>query len=101
MWHPKKYREKPVVIEAMRYYAPNPERGEVGNIEALQAWGVPIQPSGKFSETLEIFVGTLEDGAAGEAKHVASPGVWIVKGTRGEFYPVKPQVFEDVYEEAE
>jgi hypothetical protein len=28
----------------------------------------------------------------------AMPGDWIVKGTVGEFYPVKPDIFNEIYE---
>lgn len=31
----------------------------------------------------------------------ADVGDWIVRGTRGEFYPVKPDRFADTYESAE
>jgi len=32
---------------------------------------------------------------------VASIGDWIVKGTRGEFYPCKPDIFWATYEPVE
>ena len=28
----------------------------------------------------------------------ASPGDWIICGIKGEFYPCKPDIFEDTYE---
>lgn len=40
----------------------------------------------------EIYVDTLE------GMITASIGDYIIKGTRGEFYPCKPDVFSDVYE---
>ncbi len=43
---------------------------------------------------------TLEDGPNGEAKHVADPGDWIIRGIKGEFYPCKPDIFEATYEPA-
>ena len=30
-----------------------------------------------------------------------APGDWIVKGVAGEFYPVKPSIFEATYEPAD
>lgn len=30
---------------------------------------------------------------------LASPGDWIVKGVAGEFWPVKPEIFAQTYEE--
>jgi len=34
-----------------------------------------------------------------EGDMVAQKGDYIVKGIRGEFYPVKPDIFEKTYEE--
>jgi hypothetical protein len=31
----------------------------------------------------------------------ASPGDWIIKGVKGEFYPCKPDIFEETYEAVE
>ena len=42
-----------------------------------------------------IFIDTLE----GTMKAVQDD--WIVRGTRGEFYPVKPEPFTDTFEEVE
>jgi len=28
----------------------------------------------------------------------AQRGDWIIKGTKGEFYPCKPDIFEEIYE---
>ena len=45
-------------------------------------------------------VGTLEDGQDSyQVKHIATEGDYIVKGIQGEFYPVKPEIFEDTYQE--
>jgi hypothetical protein len=33
-----------------------------------------------------------------EGKHVVCPGDYIIKGIKGEYYPCKPDVFEDTYE---
>lgn len=32
-----------------------------------------------------------------EGTMTASPGDWIVKGVKGEIYPVKPDIFEETY----
>lgn len=29
---------------------------------------------------------------------VVSPGDWVIKGVKGEFYPCKPDIFEATYE---
>ena len=33
-----------------------------------------------------------------EGEHMVSPGDWVIKGLKGEFYPCKPDVFTDSYE---
>lgn len=33
-----------------------------------------------------------------EGEHVASIGDYIIKGVQGEFYPCKPDIFEQTYE---
>lgn len=38
------------------------------------------------------WIDTLEGG------HVVCPGDWIIKGIKGEFYPCKPDIFEQTYE---
>lgn len=36
-----------------------------------------------------------------EGDHHASVGDWIIRGVKGEFYPCKPDIFEQTYEEKE
>lgn len=36
-----------------------------------------------------------------EGPHAAMPGDWIIKGVEGEFYPCKPEIFEQTYEPVE
>ena len=33
-----------------------------------------------------------------EGNHLGLPGDWIIKGTKGEFYPCKPDIFVGIYE---
>jgi len=75
-----KFRKKPVVIEAVQYHGPN------------------------FTEMEEFVGGDAEfrNGelliATREGAMRASPGDWIIKGVKGEFYPCKPDIFEATYE---
>ena len=39
-------------------------------------------------------IGTLE------GPHEVTPGDWIIRGVKGEFYPCKPDIFEMTYEAA-
>lgn len=75
-----KFRKKPVVIEAVLYHGINFD--EIENFVGGDA---------EFHNK-ELVVATLEG-----PLH-ASPGDWIIKGTKGEFYPCKPDIFTDIYE---
>lgn len=85
-----KYRKKPVVIEAYQL----PAAGE-DVPESFHDWcetvGFHNFESGR-DETL--IIPTLE------GDHTASPGDWIIRGVKGEFYPCKPDIFAMTYEVA-
>ena len=81
-----KYRKKPVVVEAYQFD---------GNIRSIDNF--PISEVGKFKVSSEngqyyLIIPTLE----GDMKAVA--GDWIIKGIQGEYYPCKPNIFEQTYE---
>lgn len=89
------FRKKPVAVEA-RQVKPAVERGlcqpHGQDWLDLAAWC-----NGKATfDALGpcILIDTLE----GQMR--ASPGDWIVKGTSGEFYPVKDAIFAKTYEQA-
>ena len=85
----KKYRKKPIVIEAL-------------------LWGAETT-----TEEMALFVGTKEltlkffEGEPClvihtlEGDHFAKIGDYIIKGVSGEFYPCKPDIFGMTYEEVE
>lgn len=75
----KKYRKKPVEIEAVRFTT----------VEALKK----IFPDAKIVEIAgNIYVRTLE----WDMK--ISEWDYIIKGIKGEYYPCKPDIFEETYE---
>ena len=78
----KKYRKKPVVIEAVQY--------NLSNKNEIVEWSKGIirkkLTSGLVCETLE-------------GNMVISPFDFVIKGVNGEFYPCKPDIFEKTYEE--
>ena len=89
----KKYRSKPVEIEAVQWDGVTKE-------PILNMMGQPahINPSSSyFFEPMDslIKIKTLE------GIMTAKPGDWIIKGTEGEFYPCKDSVFQTKYEEIE
>ncbi len=75
-----KYRKKPVVIDAVRYTGPN--------FDEMEEF---VGGDAEFRDG-ELLIATAEG-----AMH-ASPGDWIIKGIKGEFYPCKPDIFEATYE---
>ena len=87
-----KYRKKPVVIEAIRWNGkltdptewPDWFRDQIGS--KIHGDANTMYPR----QTLVIV--TLE----GDMR--ANPGDWIIRGTKGEIYPCKPDIFAEIYE---
>lgn len=85
-----KFRKKPVVIEAIRF-------SPCLTCETLYEWAGIMRrigdnpPPFRFADGA-IYIQTLE------GEHRASPGDWIIRGVKGEFYPCKPDIFEATYE---
>lgn len=85
-----KFRKKPVVIEAVQFNGNN--RREVLSFvyPGMSEDGL----RGAEIMRLPVVISTLE------GDMTASPGDWIIKGVKGEFYPCKPDIFEATYEPA-
>ena len=85
------FSKKPVVIEA-RHFTPAVAASDWKWTEladwcgGMLVYGVPDRP-----EEREILIETLEGAMSAEV------GDWIVKGVKGEFYPIKPDIFEETY----
>ena len=77
-----KYRKKPVVIEAIRFDSANPEKGKEF------CAGINTRFDGMAAMYLETLEGTMR----------CLDGDWIIKGVAGEFYPCKPDIFDQTYE---
>lgn len=78
-----KYRKKPVVIEAIKFTGKNVD-------ELTDFVGDNLHYSGTY-----FYIPTLE-GAM-----IVSEGDYVIKGVKGEFYPCKPDIFEETYEPVE
>lgn len=80
----RKYCKRPITIEAAKY---------TGN------WGDMCEWIGKdaqyFHEQDRLVIHTLE------GDMTANIGDYVIKGAQGEFYPIKPDIFEQSYEEVE
>lgn len=92
----KRYTKKPVTIEAVQWTGENLQelKDFVGsrldyNIQ-YDAREASEEPA-----VMDVRIKTLE------GVHHASVGDYIIKGVRGEFYPCKPDIFQDTYIEAE
>lgn len=82
------FRRKPVVIEARRLTENN--AGEVARWCFGNVRGGPEGGSRGGSVLIYTLEGRME----------ASPGDWVIESVRGEFYPCKPDIFEETYERA-
>lgn len=82
-----KYRKKPVVIEACQLAEPGQDT------DAFLDWAEEVGFIDYESDYDEgIAIPTLE----GTMR--ADPGDWVIKGTAGEFYPCKADIFPNIYE---
>ena len=90
------FRKKPVVIQAVRYTDDSAQ-----TIAELSKMGLdPVRISyvrnpEHPSYTPPLIIKTPE----GEMR--AGYGDWIIKGVKGEFYPCKPEIFNETYEPAD
>ena len=87
--YPKKYRKKPVVIEALKYDGSDDSKRVI--IKWLMNSETPAILRGYQSSILKIK--TLE------GDHIVSKGDFVIKGVKGEFYPCKPEIFNCTYDE--
>ncbi len=84
----KKYRKKPIVIEAIMWG---------GNFDAVKAF-CPIAVDNSFPGRIDVAKDSITIPTL-EGDHLADFGDYIIKGVKGEFYPCKPDIFELTYEE--
>jgi len=88
-----KYRKKPVVIEAVKWDGFNLQeiKDFVGKHLQYTICDTAYQ-AGKGKPHVDMAIHTLE------GDHTCSVGDYIIKGVQGEFYPCKPDIFEETYE---
>lgn len=90
----KKYRKKPVVVYAFRFDVDMKDKdGEW----YVPDWAVEAYESGTlfYKDAGELYVKTIEGDL-----HV-SVGSYVLRGVKGELYPVRKDIFEETYEEVE
>lgn len=86
MADPRRYRKRPVTIEAVRW-------AEYSDLASVIGW---VVENGGTANAL-VHVNAIEIGTL-EGVIRASLGDWVVRGVKGEFYPVRPDIFEATYE---
>lgn len=91
----KKYRKKPVEIEAMEFTSDPYSSLEIYEwaIEYGCKITIVVNPSPSIYLDITMKIPTLE------GDHIATVGDYIIKGVKNEFYPCKPEIFEMTYEE--
>ena len=88
----RRFRKKPVVVEAFQMTAENRESNIHWPNWAHDAWQAGVIRAVKgFS--FPVLIKTLE------GDHECGCNDWIIKGIKGELYPCKPDIFEATYEE--
>ena len=83
----KRFRKKPVEIEAMLY------DGDRHQCQRIHDWMGYEHDADAGDCQSGIAIDTLE------GQMTASVGDWIIRGVQGEFYPCKPDIFAATYEE--
>ena len=78
-----KYRKKPVVIEAIQWNGDNANEVRDFVKDSLRKFEY-----GSNYIAIETLEGTM----------MADMGDYIIKGIKGEFYPCKPDIFEQTYD---
>lgn len=81
----KKYVKRPIAIEALQYTGSN--RQEL--LDFTEGKAIFVDKNGR----IELIIHTLE------GDMTAIPGCYIVRGPKGEYYPVQQTIFEETYEE--
>lgn len=79
----EKYQKKPVVIEAVQW------DGSLASLKEVMEF---CQHRAFVNSSGELRINTLE------GIMDAQIGDFIIKGVKGEFYPCKPDIFEQTYE---
>ena len=88
-----KYRKKPVVIDAIQWNGKNHQE----MFDFLTNYDMSTLGENFYIDHDKIEGGLIIKTLEGE--HLASIGDYIIKGVKGEFYPCKPDIFEQTYEE--
>ena len=85
----KKYRKKPIEIDAIQYTGNNV--GEIENFVGTNLLHYNTQEENDYQLGIPTLEGIMK----------ASIGDYIIRGAKGEFYPCKPDIFKITYDEVQ
>lgn len=85
-----KYKKKPVIIESIQATGTPESNREI--IDWCRGSNTPATMDHHPDIGNCLSIATLE------GAHWVTPGDYIIKGVKGEFYPCKPDIFEMTYE---
>jgi len=96
-----RYRKKPVAVDAFQWRrnGDHPEDGDPDTEGEVVRYFRDPEVVGDTCSHCGIdyhqhgWIDTLEGG------YIVCPGDWIITGVQGEFYPCKPDIFNETYEE--
>lgn len=85
------YRKRPVIVEAHQYRGDN-RKFIIDWIGRDRVTHQGVDDGGAVHELANLRIATPE------GEMTARLGDYVIKGVAGEFYPCKPDVFEETYE---
>jgi len=96
------YRKKPVVVKALQYRA---RENEVEVLRFASRNGRECHYGGLSAEELEyrlrngqiLDIGQTLVIKTLEGDHIVSNGDFVIEGVQGEYYPCKPDIFDETY----
>lgn len=83
-----RFRKKPVIVEAIQWFKDGDHPAVISVLPKYADYIPVIEGATGYIETLE-------------GGHFVTKGDWIIKGVKGEYYPCKPDIFEQTYEQVE
>lgn len=86
-----RYRKKPVIIEAIQFTRNNFEEIKAFTKNNASKMIIEKRIGGRCFCTIKTLEGDM----------IANEYDYIIKGIKGEFYPCKPDIFEQTYEVVE
>ena len=91
-----KFRKKPVVIDAVQWFKHGDHPGVRQISDSDDMYFTGMGGATLINRDSYGVIGTLES-----PNHLVSPGDYIIRGVKGEFYPCKPDIFHTTYEPVE